>query len=148
LSSPTSSARFAADGQNAAAAIKVVVPQALGAINVDADQLGRAVMELLRNAVESEGSAQIEVRVQIDGADDRLNIHVTDDGSGLTPHVLAHAFDPFFSAKPAGRQPGLGLSQARRSWKPTAERSCWRTAAPGEPSRASVSMTGDVPKRR
>ena len=28
--------------------------------------------------------------------------------------VLAHAFDPFFSAKPAGRQPGLGLSRAQR----------------------------------
>jgi signal transduction histidine kinase len=97
-----------------AAEIKVVVPQGLGPISVDPDQLGRAVMELLRNAVESEGSAQIEVRVQIDDADDRLNIHVTDDGSGLTPHVLAHAFDPFFSAKPAGRQPGLGLAQAQR----------------------------------
>jgi signal transduction histidine kinase len=97
-----------------AAEIKVVVPQGLGPISVDPDQLGRAVMELLRNAVESEGSAQIEVRVQIDDADDRLNIHVTDDGSGLTPHVLAHALDPFFSAKPAGRQPGLGLAQAQR----------------------------------
>jgi signal transduction histidine kinase len=90
------------------------VDQGLADVHLDAEQIGRAVTELLRNAIESEGSAQIEVRVQIDDADDRLNIHVTDDGSGLTPHVLAHAFDPFFSAKSAGRQPGLGLAQARR----------------------------------
>jgi signal transduction histidine kinase len=56
----------------------------------------------------------VELRVQIDPANDRLKLQVTDDGSGLAPYTLAHAFDPFFSAKPAGRQPGLGLSQARR----------------------------------
>lgn len=32
----------------------------------------------------------------------------------MTEHTLQHAFDPFFSAKPAGRQPGLGLARARR----------------------------------
>ena len=36
-------------------------------------------------------------------------------GAGLTDHVLRHAFDPFFSARPAGRQPGLGLARARRA---------------------------------
>jgi signal transduction histidine kinase/HD-like signal output (HDOD) protein len=96
------------------AAIKVVVEQGLPLIHIDSEQIGRAVSELLRNAIESQGSAHIEVRVQINTTDGRLNIYVTDDGSGLTPHVLAHAFDPFFSAKPAGRQPGLGLAQARR----------------------------------
>jgi signal transduction histidine kinase/HD-like signal output (HDOD) protein len=94
--------------------VQIVVEQGLADVYIDPEQIARAVTELLRNALESEGSAQIEVRVQIDDADDRLNIHVTDDGSGLTPHALAHAFDPFFSAKPAGRQPGLGLAQARR----------------------------------
>ncbi|MCZ6835573.1 MAG: HDOD domain-containing protein [Planctomycetota bacterium] len=81
---------------------------------IDPDQIGRAVTELLQNAVEAEGSSHVELRVQIDASDDRLKIQVTDDGSGLAPHTLTHAFDPFFSAKPAGRQPGLGLSQAQR----------------------------------
>jgi signal transduction histidine kinase len=81
---------------------------------VDPNQMARALTELLRNALESEGSTLIEVRVQISAADGRLLIMVSDNGSGLTPHVLAHAFDPFFSAKPAGRQPGLGLAQAQR----------------------------------
>ena len=81
---------------------------------IDADQIGRALKELIRNAMESEGSSHIELRVQIDPANDRLKFQVTDDGSGMEPHTLTHAFDPFFSAKAAGRQPGLGLAQARR----------------------------------
>jgi signal transduction histidine kinase len=96
------------------AAIKVVVDQPLPSVLVDPEQIGRAITELLRNAIESEGCEHIELLVQIDPVDDRLKIQVTDDGSGLTAHTLAHAFDPFFSAKPAGRQPGLGLAHARR----------------------------------
>jgi signal transduction histidine kinase len=96
------------------APIKVVVEQPLPSILVDGEQIGRAITELLRNAIESEGCTHIELRVQIEAVDGRLKIQVIDDGSGLTQHTLAHAFDPFFSAKSAGRQPGLGLAQARR----------------------------------
>jgi len=98
----------------APAPIKVVVEQPLPPVYLDEEQIGRAITELLRNAIEAESSKHIEVRVQIEAADDRLKVQVTDDGNGLTQHTLAHAFDPFFSAKPAGRQPGLGLAQARR----------------------------------
>jgi signal transduction histidine kinase len=94
--------------------IKITFVQPLPPVRIDPAQIGRAVLELLRNAIESEGCGHIELRVQIETADDRLRIQVKDDGSGLTQHALAHAFDPFFSSKPAGRQPGLGLSQARR----------------------------------
>jgi signal transduction histidine kinase len=94
--------------------IKVVVEQGLADAHVDPEQIARALNELLRNAIESESCTQVEVRVQIDPVNDRLMISVTDNGGGLTPHAMAHAFDPFFSCKPAGRQPGLGLAQARR----------------------------------
>lgn len=94
--------------------IDVLVDERVKLVFIDGQQIGRAITELVRNAMEAERSTQIEVRVQIEAADDRLKILVTDNGSGLTHHALAHAFDPFFSAKPAGRQPGLGLAQARR----------------------------------
>lgn len=94
--------------------IHTVLAPDLGRVLIDPEQMACALGELLRNAAESEGSTQIEVRVQVDPFDNRLRMQVTDNGSGLSPTVLAHAFDPFFSAKPAGRQPGLGLAQARR----------------------------------
>lgn len=84
-------------------------------VRVDPELIGQALGELVRNAVEAKGSRHIELRVQIDPVDDRLSIEVRDDGTGLSSHALRHAFDPFFSEKPAGRQPGLGLARARRA---------------------------------
>ncbi len=94
--------------------IHVSVEENVSTVRVDPEQIGNAVRELLQNSIESQTCARIELQVQIEPLNDRLKVLVIDDGSGLTPHELAHAFDPFFSSKPAGRQPGLGLAQARR----------------------------------
>lgn len=90
------------------------LPTSLPPATVDGEQLATAVRELVCNALEAKPRGEIVVRVQTGRDDDRLMIVVEDDGPGLTAHALAHAFDPFFSAKPAGRQPGLGLPRARR----------------------------------
>ena len=39
-------------------------------------------------------------------------IQVIDDGDGMDQRTLDHAFDPFFSAKSAGRRVGMGLARA------------------------------------
>ena len=80
----------------------------------DEAMIARALGELIRNATETEGSSKVRVSVGIDALDDRWTLSVTDDGEGLSEHVLEHAFDPFFSAKPAGRQTGLGLARVRQ----------------------------------
>lgn len=94
--------------------VRMVVQGPLPPIWVDGGHLSAVVAELLQNAWESEPRGLIELRAHIDPADDRLVIVVKDDGCGMSEHALRHAFDPFFSEKPAGRQTGLGLARARR----------------------------------
>ena len=84
----------------------------------DPDLLGQALGEVICNAAESAAPDQerptISLRAQTDAVDGRLVLSVIDTGPGLSPRALRHAFDPFFSEKPAGRQRGLGLPRARR----------------------------------
>jgi CheY-like chemotaxis protein len=42
-----------------------------------------------------------------------VRIDVADTGDGISPSVLPHVFEPFFSTKSPGRGSGLGLSQVR-----------------------------------
>lgn len=39
-----------------------------------------------------------------------VEVSVSDEGCGMTPEVLSHAFDPFYTTKPQGEGTGLGLS--------------------------------------
>jgi signal transduction histidine kinase/CheY-like chemotaxis protein len=43
---------------------------------------------------------------------DYLHLTVTDGGAGMSPEVMAHALDPFFTTKAPGEGTGLGLPQA------------------------------------
>lgn len=94
--------------------INTMLPPDLPPVWIDSDLMTRALGELVRNALEAKGTEHIDIRIQTDPVDDRLKIQITDDGIGLDQHTLDHAFDPFFSAKSAGRQPGLGLARVRR----------------------------------
>ena len=42
-----------------------------------------------------------------------IGIRVSDTGSGMAPEVAEHAFDPFYTTKPAGRGTGMGLTMTR-----------------------------------
>jgi signal transduction histidine kinase/CheY-like chemotaxis protein len=91
---------------------------------VDPSQLESALLNIVINArdampdggkilIETSGIS-VEQRDDILGADLKVGqyvkVSVTDTGIGMSPEILARAFDPFFSTKPEGSGTGLGLS--------------------------------------
>ena len=97
-----------------APAVKFNTDTKLPSVKTDPAHLAQVLAELILNAQQAEGENSIQITAQIDPLDDRLLVKVKDDGVGMDTHTLEHAFDPFFSAKKAGRQTGLGLARAKR----------------------------------
>ncbi len=83
-------------------------------VRVDPDQLARVLEALLANAAEATTSENARLIINSDSrtSDDTVVMSVEDNGCGMSPQVLEHALDPFFSHRPAGRGRGLGLSLA------------------------------------
>ncbi|MBL8303857.1 MAG: response regulator, partial [Ideonella sp.] len=67
---------------------------------------GRLTIEA-GNALLDDAYAQVQEDV-VSGQ--YVMVGVTDTGTGMPPHVLDRAFEPFFSTKPEGKGTGLGLS--------------------------------------
>jgi signal transduction histidine kinase len=87
-----------------------------GPILVEADpvQLQVALRALCQNALEAlQSGGHVEIIVETI-PESEVRIHVRDDGPGLKPEERRHIFDPFYSARQAGRGLGLGLSKAWR----------------------------------
>ncbi|MBL4702428.1 MAG: HDOD domain-containing protein [Phycisphaeraceae bacterium] len=94
--------------------VDVIMPELLPKMSVDSQQIRQAVSELILNAVEADTQHHVSVHAALSANARDLHIQVSDKGSGMDAHTLAHAMDPFFSAKPAGRQIGMGLTRARQ----------------------------------
>ena len=91
---------------------------------VDSSQLENAILNLAvnaRDAMPDGGAITIEsANTQLEegragrprdaASGDYLRLAITDTGSGMTPEVIAHALEPFFTTKGAGKGNGLGLS--------------------------------------
>ena len=80
---------------------------------IDPEQVGLALTELLHNAVAASPTESIHVRAAINQDLRGLVIKVSDNGVGMDARTVSRAADPFFSAKPAGRGIGMGLTRAQ-----------------------------------
>jgi len=77
------------------------------------DRLQQLFLNLMNNSLDamSEGG-EIQVRTAIEGKPgkaQRIVVDFTDTGSGMTPDVMSHIFDPLYTTKDRGRGTGLGL---------------------------------------
>lgn len=67
-----------------------------------------------RDAMPDGGSVTVSARLADEGALDRVEIQVADDGAGMSAETLQVAFNPYFTTKPEGRGTGLGLAMVKR----------------------------------
>ena len=81
---------------------------------VDSGQVVSALANIIANAVEAYSDAMGPIKIVVDPGQLAAHVQVSDLGCGMDTEALKKATHPFFSAKPAGRQRGMGLAYAAR----------------------------------
>ena len=110
-----------AKDKNFNAEIKTNFDSSIGKINVVPQDIGRVLLNLFNNAfyavmqknvsTSSAGQAyEPIVSVYTKKADNKIEVHVKDNGNGIPQKVVDKIFQPFFTTKPTGQGTGLGLS--------------------------------------
>jgi signal transduction histidine kinase len=92
-------------------------------LNIVPQEIGRVILNLINNAfyavsekkkLLSTGPApdgyEPTVMIKTQNFEDRVEVKIADNGTGIPTKVLDKIFQPFFSTKPTGEGTGLGLS--------------------------------------
>ncbi|MEU4607171.1 ATP-binding protein [Kribbella sp. NPDC023972] len=82
-------------------------------IDAYAGELNQVWTNLIDNAVDAmDGTGTLRITTRAEG--DRIVVEFTDTGPGMSPEVVARAFEPFYTTKDVGKGTGLGLDIAQR----------------------------------
>jgi two-component system sensor histidine kinase KdpD len=99
--------------------LDVELPADLPLVRADATLAEQAIGNIIANAV-SHTPPETRVTVAADIAADRVMLHVSDDGPGITPEALPRVFDKFvtvpatgLAGADGGQGTGLGLAIAK-----------------------------------
>lgn len=76
---------------------------------VSPTEFKQVILNLLTNSLDACGDDGL-VRVDLSATQQQFTVMVADNGCGMTPEVLSHLFEPFFTRRRDGRGTGLGLS--------------------------------------
>jgi two-component system NtrC family sensor kinase len=107
-----------AKDKNFNADFKTDFDESIGKINVVPQDIGRVLLNLFNNAfyavgerrkVEGVGYEPV-VSVSTKKMDEKIEMRVKDNGTGIPQKVVDKIFQPFFTTKPTGQGTGLGLS--------------------------------------
>ena len=92
----------------------------MGELNVISQDLGRVFLNMVSNACyatdekrrsnEDSGSYMPTLSLTTRRMEERCEIGIKDNGSGMPPEVIEKIFNPFFTTKPTDKGTGLGLS--------------------------------------
>ncbi len=94
---------------------KHIVFQPTGSIvaPVNPQEMKQVVLNLMTNALDSleqDGT----VKIGLEKCDGFAQLTFADNGCGMTPEVLQHVFEPFFTRRKTGQGTGLGLAITHR----------------------------------
>ncbi len=90
-----------------------VIPQDLGRVFLN--MVGNACYatdEKRRDSAEAGERYMPAVRLATKRHEDKLEVRIRDNGSGMPPEVVEKIFNPFFTTKPTGQGTGLGLAMS------------------------------------
>ncbi len=89
---------------------RVEIAEPLPLILCDGQQITQALLALEINAVEAmpEGG-ELHIAVAFPSPDE-ITVAVRDSGCGISPDVMPHIFEPFYTTKKEGKGTGLGLA--------------------------------------
>jgi signal transduction histidine kinase len=93
--------------------IDVTVDRNLPAVGIRANELHQVLLNLLVNAMYAT-PPRGRITVGARAVDDKVEIEVTDTGTGVPANLRERIFEPFFTTKAVGSGTGLGLALCRR----------------------------------
>ena len=100
--------------------IKTNLDPAVGKAAIIPQDLSRVILNIVNNscyALDEKAKQQLpgfspEVVISTKKLNDKIEIRIRDNGTGIPDHVLEKIFNPFFTTKPTGKGTGLGLSMS------------------------------------
>lgn len=102
-------------------------------------EIKQVVLNLITNGLEALGpGGTLTLRLSQKGGEAELC--VSDDGCGMTPEVLSHIFEPFFTSRQDGSGNGLGLAITHRIIKDHGGRIVATSDGPGRGSQFRVTL--------
>ena len=114
---------------------------AAGTIRGDAEQLGRAIQNLLVNAIDAMPSGG-DLAVRTSRANGIVHIELSDSGQGLTEEEARRLFTPYYTTKQHGT--GLGLAIVQAIVADHAGK-VWVESTPGRGARFHIALPVDGP---
>jgi PAS domain S-box-containing protein len=103
----------------------------------DRERLTRVLINLIDNAIKFTKEGTITIHAEARAGEVLLS--VTDTGRGISPEVLPHIFDRYFTTTPGGRGTGIGLYVAKEIIEAHGGR-IWATSEPGHGSTFSFTL--------